>query len=293
MQQNLISAFRHHMRGNARPAFYFAQGYSGRNAWPEKAHGIAVEALARARRDVAEGKKRYPPSLPKFGAGWREESDRLRLVGRVVPDCGGRDGIWSRREDTGWYTDPFGECFRDGTGLCWGVVYQLPGRRGESRFVAGYQFGGCDGGPSLDLSRVFVEPRGEYRADATDLDAARDAAFHADAMARKAAEEEREYQTAWRAGSRYLAEGETIDAAREELREILAERRKVKGAGEYPALCRALRSRVADLWQQIQDARETRKTLAEGDAPNLYFWKGDKRLQDAFCEGAGLSAFPA
>ena len=40
---------------NNRPAFYYAHGYNGRNAWPEKAHGIAREALARARADVASG----------------------------------------------------------------------------------------------------------------------------------------------------------------------------------------------------------------------------------------------
>ena len=54
----LTAAFRFHMRNN-RPAFYYAHGYNGRNAWPEKAHGIAREALARARADVASGSAHF------------------------------------------------------------------------------------------------------------------------------------------------------------------------------------------------------------------------------------------
>ena len=44
MDSKLVSAFKFHMR-DSRPAFYYAEGYNGRNAWPEKAHGIAREAL--------------------------------------------------------------------------------------------------------------------------------------------------------------------------------------------------------------------------------------------------------
>ena len=47
MEKQLKDDFRYHMR-NVRPAFYHAQGYNGRNALPEKANGVAVEALRRA-----------------------------------------------------------------------------------------------------------------------------------------------------------------------------------------------------------------------------------------------------
>lgn len=35
------------------------------------------------------------------------------------------------------------------------------------------------------------------------------------------------------------------------------------------------------------------RDLAQGDYSPLIFWTGDKRLQDAFCEGASLDSFPA
>ena len=55
-----------------------------------------------------------------------------------------------------FYCNPWAKVFlEDGSGLAWGVVYRLPARRGVSRFVAGYQFGGVDGGPSLDFGTVY------------------------------------------------------------------------------------------------------------------------------------------
>lgn len=111
-------------------------------------------------------------------------------------------------------------------------------------------------------------------------------------MAQAAAESEREYQTAWRAGSDYAQEGETIETARAELLDILKERRAVKGKGDYPALCSAIRSSVARLLHDIATARAKRAKLAAGDSADLYFWNGDKRLQEAFCEGAGVDSFP-
>ena len=236
------------------------------------------------------------PQYRKTGLAYVEkpESVGLRLVGKVEAECGGRNGYWSKRETCGWYTDPYGDVFRDGTGLCWGVVYQLAGRKGESRFVAGYQFGGFDDGPTLDLGTIYTEPRGDYDASPTELDAARDAARSADSMAQHAAEEEREYQTAWQAGSAYASEGESIAEARQAALAILTERHSVKGdKAAYPALCAAIRDRVADLLSTISEARAKRANLAAGDEPDLYFYSGEKRLRDAFCEGAGIESFPA
>lgn len=251
--------------------------------------GLAKRAIASARRAVENGERHYPALIRSMHR--ESESDGLRYVGRVVPDTPRRD-IWASRENCGWHTDPHGEVFKDGTGLCFGVVYQLPGRKGESRFVAGYEFGGVDGGPTLDLSRVFVEPRGEYSASPRDLDAARDAARHADGLAKAAAETEREYQTAWLAGSDYAQEGESIAEARRDLLGILKECRALKGTSA-PALCAAIRSHVQDLLHTIQKARAKRAKLAQGDSPDLYFWPCDERLRAAFCEGAGIDRFPA
>lgn len=309
MDSMLINAFKFYMRDSAaRPAFYYAEGYNGRNAWPEKAHGIAREALARARRDVAFGAKaRYPNPYPRIGHGngvsWRPdqpgiayvdkpESVGLRFVGHVVPEMR-RGDVWDSRGNTGWHTDPYGDVFRDGTGLAWGEVYQLPGRKGETRFVAGYRFGGCDGGPTLDFGRIYVESRGDWELDVPNCDAAIDAARAADSMAEHAAEDEREYQTAWQAGSRWNDLAEVISDARKKALAILAERRKVKGSDASPVLCEVIRDKIRDLVESIAESRAEQRKLADGDAEDLYFWPGDQRLRDAFMEGAGLDKFPA
>lgn len=284
----LKAAFSFHMRGTIRRPY-------GDN------RPRAVLAMEHARRDVAEGKRRYPAGLRDgSGVAWQKEKGMcyvdkpehagLRLVGRVVADCGGRNGIWDNRESSGWFTDPHGDTFRDGTGLCWGVVYQLPGRNGESRFVAGYQFGGCDGGPTLDLSHIYTESKYErWGSDTspTNMDSARDAASAADSMAERAAEEEREYQTAWAAGNQYSIAADESESFKAEIRDILAERRRVKGQDAYPALCSAIKARVTDLLADLKECRDRMQRLREGDESELYFYPGDSRLADAFNEGAG------
>ena len=262
----------------------------------------AIDALTLARADVASSKARYPAPMTghKMRAGHdsdkpcsvyveNPESFGLRLVGRVQADTP-RGDIWDSRGDSGWYTQPGGYCDDD---ICFGVVYQLSARKGQSRFVAAYQNGCNDSGALIDFATVYMSEPGGTCGSAQDDDAARDAARAADSMAEKAAESEREYQTAWRAGSDYDQEGQTIAEARQEALTILSERRAVKGKGNYPALCAAIRSQVESLLETIAEARTKRADLANGDAEGLYFWPGDKRLQEAFCEGANLDSFPA
>lgn len=277
--------------------------------------GTAFRALNAARRDVAEGKRRYPspvkpyaavcwqpdqpignlpfPKYRKSGLAYVEnpESVGLRLVGEVSIEF--RRGAFNRNPAEGWLTDPFGDVCRDGTGLAWGEVYQLPGKDGESRFVAGYRFGGCDGGPTLELGKVYSQPRGDWELNPKECGAAIDAARDADSMAKSAAESEREYQTAWQAGSRWESESEILETTRAELKALLQERRKAKGAEGFPALCGAIKSQVSFLLTRIKHARKAMAKLAAGDDSDLHFWPGDDRLKDAFCEGAGLDKFPA
>jgi hypothetical protein len=128
--------------------------------------------------------------------------DHLRLVGYVFPDFRAHRAIYwgvEAKDHFGWHTDPHGDVFRDGSGLCWGVVYRLPARNKtglsgnyKSLLVAGYQFGGCDFGVTLDTSQVFECEAMEYRDDR--LGATVDAARHADSLAQEAAYKEREYQ---------------------------------------------------------------------------------------------------
>lgn len=253
-------------------------------------------ALQLARLDVANGINRYPAPVrpnPAFGAAdesgnrWTEkpEAAGLRLVGRVEADCGGRNGIWDKRESSGWYADEFQY------NLCYGLVYQLPGRNGESRFIAGYAFRD-DCGVMLDLSRIYAAPRGDHYADPQESLWASDAAYSADYMAKHAAESEREYKTAWRAGAEWSDETADIATVRQEIRGILQERRALRGTSGYPALCGAITAQVRNLLADMQERRNRRDELAQGDWNHLIFCPGDKRLAAAFNDGAGESVLP-
>lgn len=313
MNEALLNAYKFHRRNRAK-----ASRPSIMNA---------TQALQYARDDVAAGRARYP-SESGPAVSWQandnprsserlayvEEPEKagLRLVGRVMADCGGRNGIWDTRDDSGWFTDPHGDVFKDGTGLCYGLVYQLPGKDGKSRFVAGYQFGGCDGGPMVDFGTVFEEPAAEYVAsqwggywnyqdNAQDMDAARTAARSADCMAQREAEEEREYQTAWQAGSLYASTKEEADGHKAEIRRYLASRRELKAeaariglhldAPKFAPLCDMIRSAVSGCIAELQEARSKMEKLASGDYETgrtyLGFFTGEARLRDAFNEGAG------
>jgi len=137
-------------------------------------------------------------------------------------------------------------------------------------------------------------PAGRHAAEAL----ARDAAAHADALAKEAAESEREYQTAWHAGQAWADLKAEEEAARTEARAILAERRAamnnpaVCASGVF-ALCDVIRGRVRALVESIAESRNKRRELAEGDDSRLMFWNGEERLRAAFCDGAGLDQFPA
>ena len=155
--------------------------------------------MSKARADVASGKARYPAPMKghamraghdadKPGSVYVEnpESFGLRLVGRVHADTP-RGDIWDSRGDSGWYDNPHGESSRDGSGLIYGLVYQLPARKGQSRFVAAYQHGYNDSGALIDFATVYTSEPGGTWGSAQDDDAARDAARAADSMAEKAA----------------------------------------------------------------------------------------------------------
>lgn len=269
------------------------------------AYQAALKAVTRARRYLPESPCiSYQPDATGAAARRgerlahvsRPEAFGLRLVGRVTPEShGGRD-TWDTRESCGWHTDPHGDVFRDGTGLCYGVVYQLPARKGRARFVAGYEFGGTDGGPTLDLGNVYESASAENCSyeGARGHDDARDAARAADSMAERAAEKEREYQTAWALGRIYEEAGEEIEAARRDALELLAERRKARALGDgFPAICATIRGQVRAALATIEAARETRRKALQGDGgDSLSVYMGDDE-KAAFCDAAGLQAFPA
>jgi hypothetical protein len=275
----------------------------GPHDYPTPRNGYAaVAALHRARYDIDTGKRRHGAPerayvTPQPDSDLTHVSDPsafgLRLIGKVETESyGGRD-CWNEHDsEGGWFTDPFGDVFRDGTGLCYGVVYALAGRGGLPRFVAGYEMGGYDSGVTLNLRDIFTGERGgAWDSDPKDQEAAREAACRADDMARRAAEEERAYQAAWQAGRRYADCGEELDAARKGARELLAERRALRGTAGFPAVCTAIASTVAAFRATMRKMREERAALAAGNgtrnAQELAFWTGDAGLRDAFNDGAG------
>lgn len=224
---------------------------------------------------------------------WQNAAENLRYVGRVVPES--RRYWQDSRGDCGWLTDPYGETLKDGSGLCFGVVYQLTGKDGTARYVAGYEFGGVDGGPTLDFSEIYT------CSDETDPDSGAyysGAVAAADSLAQNVAEKEKEYQTAWRAGSDYATAQEEVDAARQEALKILAERRAAGAQSNstlFPHLCTAIRAQVSALRSDIEEARDTMRARLEGrdNSRDCLWWdSNDDTLRAAFCDGAGLAGFP-
>jgi hypothetical protein len=278
----------------------------------------AQGALADARKDVAAGKTRYPSEGTYPAVSWQErkgeapaswfnpwprkterlayaehpEKAGLRLVGNVEAEsC-----KFTSRDDLGWITEPYGETFKDGTGLCWGVVYQLPGRKGKARFVAGYQFSETDTGPTLDFGTVYES--GDCRASHYDInpkeyEAAHDACYAADSMAKHAAEAEREYQTAWQAGSLYSATREELATIRKELLTLL---RDMRGAcatlRELPGSIRqALKDEIQERLADRAKAQRQLHKLASGNYRELGFY-ADAQTVSAFNDGAGETVLP-
>lgn len=210
-----------------------------------------------------------------------DSSDAVRDI-RDAHDC-------ARFDHTGYYDNPFGESFRDGSGLCMGVVGQLRGRNGRAVYVAGYRFGGCDDSGTFDMRELHIaEGPEECHAE----DARRDAAYAADSMAERAAELEREYQTAWQAGLEWRDLANDIEATRKKTLALLKENRESGGSRDLPAIHAMIRDSVCKARKSIAKARKRMAELAAGDASELYFYPGEPRLMDAFCEGAELDTMP-
>lgn len=263
-------------------AFRFNRAYAGsRRTW----YRAASMALEMARRDMAAGKARYSSS--PWGRAARPlnsspDSDGCTYVEspeacglRLQLEAGDLKGV----DHNGWFTNPYGESFKDGSGLCYGAVFLMTGRDGRARAVAGYQHGGQPG-YCVDFKRIF-DSIGD------DLDSALyEASRAADGLAESAAEDEREYQTAWQAGSQY---GDLLEKVKEKRRDLLELLKTRKSSGMAR---KSLVNIVSEMLSEICEMRKEMTDLREGDKPQLCFYTGDERLRDAFCEGASLETFP-
>lgn len=218
---------------------------------------------------------------------WIENPEQygMRLVG-LAHEVAPAGYSYSRNavEHEGWYTDPWQH------ETCCGVVYQVSGKDGRARYIAG--MADPFGNDAAYLCLELIE--GEKRDSDWESDfGLRDAARAADSIAEQWAEDEREYQTAWAAGRDYADALESERETRRDTLELLRQNRESGGSKDLPAIHNAIRDAVRKAWHEICESRENRKSLANGDGSELMFYTGDKRLREAFCDGAELSEFPA
>jgi hypothetical protein len=257
----------------------------------------ADRALKMARFDVTNGTRRHPDSICSgicrqpnnphlafipYNAG-------LRFVGAVNTDDNRRHNrVWNTTgRKYGYVSDPYGEySSSSGEGLMWGVVLQLPGRKGAARFLAGYavSYSG-DEGATVDLSTVYsVDVREGDIADAQDAAAEANAPAAADSMADHAADKERHYQIASAAGGRYTENLDNESTIRQQLLDILKERRATTLSKTMREI---VRDKVERLLDQLHQSRKDRALLVSGEYYSLWFNTRNADAIDAFNDGAG------
>jgi hypothetical protein len=243
----------------------------------------------RARRALSDASAFYiPPRWTSGGCGnWlsvkghyfaESVSAMFRDVAKAA-DIGASDIL-------GFYDNPFQESTQDGDGTAWGIAVQIPSKGGRARYVAGYVFGHEADAALLDMGTIY-----ESDAGGEDWEQARkDAARAGHELARVAADDAREYATAWQAGQAWADNLEQESSLRKEALAILSERRALPPAPEgakVSTLCQVIRDKVESLRAQIQESRDKRAELRAGDDSDFPFYS-DKRLRLAFEEGAGL-----
>lgn len=204
--------------------------YLGRR-WRAEEHGWWKRVKA-----VAYNPK-FAPAVAKMEE-WRfveNPADGMRLVGRVdeitTEGIRGQGYIHAPLVDhRGWYTDSYY------SGKCWGEVWQLPSRGGDTVYVPAYRADDeYDGGRCMNFD------------DATsDL---RDAIHAADRMAEMVAEEMREAEELDR-------EEQRREEIKEEIQEIYAAfktlSREVRGNCEKLSGLPAVRRLIGEEWRRVK-----------------------------------------
>lgn len=168
---------------------------------------------------------------------------------------------------SGWYTDS-----DNADSLLVGSVWQLAGRKGESRLVYGYRE--LDGGEELNpgsalicVSDIVRQPMRDQFGNLDETDGARDAARWADGMAEKFAEAERDYRADYNRGVKAAEADAEALAARGRLLPLLGELRALKRLpggpfGEScPTVWQSLRDKVDSLLARIDEKRQERDNL--------------------------------
>lgn len=237
----------------------------------------AIDAIERARADVASNKRRYPIDLTHrnsyfsaYGSErmlWIERPENYGL--RRVGYC---DEVSSAIRHRGWYLDDY--CYE----TVRGSVYQLPSKNRERRFIAAYDDPWNKEPVCADLETIY------------DCEIA--AARAADSIAERMAERERDYRRAFQAGVMYAETVEEIKETRDRIKSLLAERKAAKNLQSmFPTICATLRERISNMLETLRELRDKRDRLRSGDYSEGDYWYGfslrDSELVTAFNDGAG------
>jgi hypothetical protein len=231
IKPELRDAFRYHLQ---------TAGY-----WYD--NGRAVACLDKARKDIAEGKKRYPRQHfgMRGGADWKLGSDTVFFCEDTATYLRNeRDALqviaaasYRSPRHTGYYMSPdnwTGEIAR-------GVVFQLPGKNRAPRYISGIADSWSGAAHAAIISPEIFD-------DETD------AARNADALADRYAEQERDYQEAWQAGQRFAELGAEIAEERKTALATLAKYRTHKP--EFETERRALIAAYLETRETLSDKRD-------------------------------------
>lgn len=224
-----------------------------------------------------------PPDLSGEGCDGRTfrafGEDRMRWIedpgSKGLRFCGLAHDLRHNNEDggyrsrgvvnhSGWFLDP------DGRGeTVAGVVYQLPGKDGRARFLAGYAdpFNSDDDGRGPACLSLTV-----YESDGSDpAEGEADAARAADGIAERMAEAEREYKEAFAAGraarekaQEARAAGAAWIATLREIRGLVRARHDLGGFGlPLSEVRRAVAGLAAKARAACEEWQDARKAAAE------------------------------
>jgi hypothetical protein len=219
----------------------------------------------------------FDPRRLDYATAWHtpDQSGRFFDSKRDVPMrlVGFSDDIVKLRHK-GWFTGS--EFFQD---KMRGAVFQMPGRNGMSRFVAAYHES-ATGGFLIDLSTVYESDDSE-RAD--EHQGARDAAHAGNGMAERAAEAEREYQDAWRAGRFWAVKRQDCTEKARDLRYVLRGIRAEHDGCMHDADA-AERRLVTEKLAELRAMREDCERMRADELPSR------EPLRSAWLDGAECGA---
>mgnify|MGYP001228286865 CR=1 FL=1 len=244
--------------------------------WLKKGYK-AIDAIERARVDVASDKRRYPLDLTHRNSYFAAYGSRRMLWIERPEDYGLRrvgycDEISGSIRHRGWFLDD--DCHE----IVRGSVYRLPSKNRESRFIAAYDDPWNDGPICADLETIY--------------DCEISAARAADSIAERMAERECYYQRAFRAGVMYAETVSEIKETRNWIKDLLVERKSArKLESDFPTICNTIRAKISDLLNDLRKLRDKRDRLKSGDYSEGDYFYGfslrDADLVAAFNDGAG------